>query len=94
MRYQTTKPILSLADGGFSLGERQPISPGLLPERLWDALLAEGVIVEVKEAEEMVEAIDLGKMTIDELKAEADTRGVPYTWNIKAATLRKRLENA
>lgn len=38
-------------------------------------------------------AVSIDDMTIDELKDLADKRGVAYTWNIKVATLRDKLND-
>lgn len=86
--YQTTKPIKSLAKGGVNLAARQPVTPQAFTAQHWQALLDEGVIVEVKP----VTAVAYDTMTLDELKAIADKNGVAYTWNIKRETLIERLE--
>lgn len=88
--YQTTKPIKSLAKGGVSLGARQPVTPQAFTPALWQSLIDEGAIVEIVPAT----AVSLDELTIDELKAMADERGVAYTWNIKPETLKERLQNA
>ena len=48
MRYQTTKSIKSLANGGSSVGANKPVSPAAFTPAHWAALLAEGVVVEIK----------------------------------------------
>lgn len=88
--YQTTREIKSLASGGVNLRARQPVTPGAFTPQLWQALLNEGAIVEVVRTA----VKPLGNMTLDELKALADDKGVPYTWNIKPETLIERLQNA
>ena len=89
--YQTTREIKSLAKGGVNLGVMQPVSPAAFTPALWDALINEGVIVAIDEVQPET-AVSLDDMTIDELKAMADEKGVAYTWNIKRQTLVKRLE--
>lgn len=90
--YQTTQPIRSLAENGVNLGARQPVSPQAFTPQVWAALLVEGVVVEVDERPLEAAPIDLDALGIDELKALADERGVPYTWNMKAETLRERID--
>ena len=90
--YQTTRPIRSLAENGVNLGARQPVSPQAFTAQVWAALLAEGVVVEVDERPLEAAPVDLDALDIDELKALADKEGVPYTWNIKAETLRERIK--
>lgn len=90
--YQTTKPIRSLAKGGVNVGARQFVTPQAFAPEHWQRLLDEGAVVANEPAVET--AVSYDDMTIDELKALADVRGVAYTWNIKAETLIERLNNA
>ena len=99
MRYQTTKEVKSLAKGGVSLRARQPVTEQAFTPEHWRALLADGAVVAVEdapepEAEAETAVKSLADMDIDELKALADKNGVPYTWNIRAETLRERLNDA
>lgn len=55
-------------------------------------MLAEGVVIEI--APPAPVAVNLNAMTIDELKALADTLNVAYTWNIRPSTLRERIRAA
>jgi hypothetical protein len=92
MSYQTTRPIKSLATGGVSLGARQPVAPQAFTPAHWAALLAEGVVIDITPPAPA--AVDLDAMTVDELKALADTLNVAYTWNIRPGTLRERIRAA
>jgi hypothetical protein len=90
--YQTTRPIKSLAINGVNLGARQPVSPQAFTPEHWAALLAEGIVIDITPAPGQTPAKrKLSDMTLDELKALADTLDVPYTWNMKADTLRERI---
>jgi hypothetical protein len=94
-RYQTTRAIRSLATGGVNLGARQPVAPQAFTPAHWAALLAEGVVIDITPAPgQPPKKRQLSDMTLDELKALADALDVPYTWNMKADTLRERIRAA
>ena len=96
--YQTTRPIKSLAPDGVNLRARQPVSPQAFTSEHWALLLAEGAVVDI-DPPPVLHPIpgpqpkrgDIDAMTLAELKALADTLNVPYTWNMKADTLRERI---
>lgn len=91
--YQTTRAIRSLAVNGVNLGARQPVSPQAFTPEHWAAMLAEGVVIDITPAPgQPPKKRKLSDMTLDQLKALADTLDVPYTWNMKADTLRERIE--
>ncbi len=91
MEYKTTRPLKSLAENGVNVGKGQPVTPGAFTSAHWAALLAEGAVVAVSEP---VTAVNVDDLDIDQLKEMADELGVPYTWNIKADTLRERIRDA
>ena len=104
MPFKTTKAIKSLANGGVNLRARQHVTPAAFTPELWGRLLDDGAIVEIvppappipepDDEPEPETAVSLDALNIDQLKALADENGVPYTWNIKAETLRERLNDA
>lgn len=91
MEYKTTRPLRSLAEKGVNVGKGQPVTPGAFAPEHWAALLEEGAVVAVSAP---VTAVNVDALNIDQLKAMADELGVPYTWNIKAETLRERIRDA
>lgn len=94
--YQTTQQVKSLADGGVNLRARQHVTPAAFTPQLWQRLLADGAVVEINPTPEpsTETAVSLQDLDIDQLKALADEKGIRYTWNIKAETLRERLQDA
>lgn len=92
--YRTTQEIRTMANGGIRVAAGSPISPGVLPAQLWERLMSSGAIVPTAKTPSQKTAVSLDDLDIDELKALADERGIAYTWNIKAETLRERLQDA
>lgn len=97
MAYRTTRQIRSLANGGVNLAPHQSVSRAAFTDAHWAALLADGAVVEVGTAvasKPEQTAVNLDDLSLDQLKTLADERGVSYTWNIKADTLKARLNDA
>lgn len=88
-RYQTTAPIKSLAGGGVTLAAHRPVTPNAFSSALWEALLLEGLVVEV----DAPATPDLSKLTVAQLKAMADEKGVSYASSTKKTVLIERLTN-